>query len=164
MKGSDYLRLVAIVALVAGTIAPARGDVTPTGATLDSDGTVAKISQISIWAESLMTNTQFGNSSMPDGQGRYTLSLPDPPSTFIVRGSAVIGKTKKYARSADLPQKFDDTKDLDLTFHTEEAYIKKFGKPEFKKHLESLLKILPKDHRERKSLERRLDELTKEEK
>ncbi len=161
MNGSLYLRLAVVVALVAGT-GTARGDVTVQGMTLDSDGTQVKIDQDKIWAVSLKSNTQFGEYVAPDGMGGYTLPLPDPHDDFIVRGLSKIGGMLKHARSGDLSQRFNaNSNPVNLTFLPGPEYIKKYGKAEFKKHLESLLKILPKDHPDRKSLEEHLEELKK---
>jgi hypothetical protein len=132
------------------------------GNTLDEDGSNVQIKQITIYATEDKTGSVIASPTSPDGKGRYTLQLINPPGPFTVFGTSEIKKVMKYARSGSQSPATDFTKNpVNLTFLTEKDYVAKHKEPVFTKHLTNTLKIIPKKHPRRKYLENRLDMMKK---
>jgi hypothetical protein len=162
MNRSSSICLVVVVVLVPCTNGTARDDVTVQGRTLKADGSPVKIKEDKISAVYVDSNSQFGDSQNPNGAGGYSLSLPKPkPSDlFLLRRTSFFDCAYHYGRSLPQPSDTDfSTTKVDIMYYLKPQYIEKFGKDDFKKHLEHLLKITPKDHPGRKHFQGCLDEI-----
>ncbi len=156
-----YCVLIAVGSSLTFAALPARADVQVSGKTYAVSDTTTPLGGVTIQAYVNMKSSPIGDPVKSKDAGDYMLSVPAGYQFVVVY--APPEDTKLLPATKPDSGAFDGTDGKsyheDVSFYTAAEFQKKFGKDALQKHLNRLLKILPRDHPQVKKLKGLLDNL-----